>query len=532
MLGSKFIQNTRTYDAVILGSGLGGLISATKLASRGLRVAIITKMGPARGGNTGFAMGSFTAPNSQFTKEEHYEKTLEAGRGLNDTELVQLMIDRSPEVFDYFQNITGWLLKESYKGYHVKSPTKLFPGNDLLTPLQEKIKDQNVDWFTFSLPIEILESGGRCEGVCIINREGQFELFKSSQVIIATGGFAGVYRRSNNPPGIQGEGLILAYRAGARLRDLEFVQFYPIGYEDDQLPVFMVPTPYPETARLVNEQDENILSKYNLEPKLGWACITQRDRLSEAMRREQKQGVSIYLDCTHCDPSEFSSVIKAKPFHPLLNRPVKVSPVSHFTMGGIVVNKRMETDVKGLYAIGEAIGGVHGANRLGGNALTEALTSGYMAAETIEGRFGALVASDSTIGESDSLQDYHIRNPLLQAKLDDKKNECHSVEYIAAIKKELGKVCDLYLGPLRNHEDLERGKHQLLELYKELTSTTVCPSSRVIKWREAYSVEMAIDLMVKAFDSADKREESRGSHVREEFPDKNQEGNKSIIISP
>jgi aspartate oxidase len=204
-------------------------------------------------------------------------------------------------------------------------------------------------------------------------------------VVLATGGAAALYRRHDNPKGMLGDGYVLALEAGAVLQDMEFVQFYPLALAEPGLPSFLIPPALADLGQVANDRDEDILAKYAITEKP--VAERARDRFSIALFREiYRERIAVRLDLRHLSDSDW----RADPFtastrrilgerYGAGQRPVRIAPVAHHVMGGVCIDAAGATTVPGLFAAGEVTGGLHGANRMGGNALSETLVFGRQA---------------------------------------------------------------------------------------------------------------------------------------------------------
>jgi aspartate oxidase len=203
-------------------------------------------------------------------------------------------------------------------------------------------------------------------------------LIQSRAVILSAGGAGAIYRRNDNQRSILGDGYALALRAGLPLFDLEFVQFYPFVLGEPRLSSFLLYPPYSKEVRLFNEKGEDLLEQFSFRGDLNQAIVAQRDRLSIALYHASQNG-DVFFDLTQVPEGEWEhyplNFLKKSKF-PFRDRPFLVSPAVHFFMGGVEIDEKAATSLPGLFAAGEVVWGIHGANRLGGNALTECAVFG------------------------------------------------------------------------------------------------------------------------------------------------------------
>ncbi len=528
----------KTYDAVVLGSGLAGLTAALKLRERGCSVAVISKLGPGRASNTGVSMGYFAFPDDEVSYKKHMYETFQAGAWMNDKTVVNEILQSAEISYSFLKKYLHISFIAQKNGFHLGKTRFFFPGYQLINELVKQGRYNGIDFYNFHLPLEITVFNNECRGVFTLDRSYNFNFFSTTNILIATGGFAGAYNPySDNSPGILGEGLILAWRAGAVLKDLEFIQFYPIGFDQAGLPRFMVPTDYPQNAKLINNQGENILNKYGIEIQgsgdLNKICRNKKGVLSAVIAKEKKQGFQVFLDFSQCQLADMKRLQIIDKNQPWQTIPIKISPMAHFTMGGIEVTPNMESAVTGIFAAGEACAGFHGADSLQGNAVLEAMSSGYLAAVNMGKRINE--TSDVCHHSEMDLFDSHIKNPLLslyqeygagEETKDVKPPSKIPVLFSSRVKEKmkhtrdkLGSVAINHIGPMRTAQGIYQGLSRINMLYSELINFT----PELLKYynrfpKKFYSLEMTTCLLCFVHQAALEREESRGTHIREDFP--------------
>ena len=226
---------------------------------------------------------------------------------------------------------------------------------------------------------EILKSGGKTNGVKGIGKTSEEIFVNAPAVVMATGGGGAVFFRNDNQKKAMGQGYYLAAKAGLNLWDMEFVQFYPFVISQEGLPSMLVYPPYPKEVKLLNVEGKDILERYGIKD-IHEAVSTERDKLSAILFQEGLKG-PVYMDyrgvpAVLWEKRPLSLLPKWFDFR---KRPFEISPAAHFFMGGVCVDERGETSLPGLFACGELVWGLHGANRMRGNALTECLVSGAVA---------------------------------------------------------------------------------------------------------------------------------------------------------
>ncbi|UMZ74930.1 FAD-binding protein [Natranaerofaba carboxydovora] len=310
---------TFSYAIVVIGGGLAGILASIIAAREGRNVAVITKKKPGKASSTAYSMGRFSVAGTKMTKEEHLEKSLMIGEYLNDKELLEKMTEEAPQTFECLREELNLTFSSHDMGYIVADGEKPLPGANLMEKLVYKAMEQeNIDFYSNCLPLELIEKDGICGGVLAVDSEGKLTAFRSEALLISSGGYAGAFANTDNPPTMMGEGLILGYRAGCALRDLEFVQFYPLGFKEEKLPSFIAPPRYPPTALLYNDSGEDIIKKYLGEDwDINSATIGKRGALSIALETEwQKE--QVWMDLTKCVDTDWKGV-NSKPLYDRYN---------------------------------------------------------------------------------------------------------------------------------------------------------------------------------------------------------------------
>ncbi|HET7803611.1 MAG TPA: FAD-binding protein [Pseudolabrys sp.] len=394
-------------DVLVIGSGAAGMYAAIEAARSGCQVLLADRSLIGRGGATVMAQMTVAAALGSETPDHwshHYKDTLAAGRGLCNEPLAQLLCEEGPACIRAMDDWgVGWARKDG------RIAQAMAPGHD-------RPRCVYVDFLNTgpavskTLRTVVNRSGGirKAGDLCIVDLllnkgdvvgaaalhlgSGAPVVLSAKATIVATGGLTRLYRRNSASANMGGDGYALALRAGASLVDMEFVQFFPIGHLAPRLigmdPIMWDPFRYKLGGRLLNNRMEEFTQRYGVAED-GKYVIT-RDVGSYAILKEVEAGRGsphggVYLSFQHCPERALREA-----FGPVIDRlaangidltrmPVEVAPIAHYHMGGIVADARMQTDLPGLFAAGEAVGGANGANRLSGNAITEALVFGRRA---------------------------------------------------------------------------------------------------------------------------------------------------------
>jgi len=488
-------------DVIVVGAGCAGLVAALEARRQGAQVLLIDRGPIGIGTNSALSNGLFAGPTINYSLDNYIEDTLQTGRKLNSEPLVTLLAKESLSAFPFLRSL-GIDLVELPKGYRIKSiQSDHAPGFTLVRALMRRVKDSDgIDLFPGFYVIEILKDGEKTYGVKGIDREGRLVSIYAPAVVLATGGAGAIYLRTDNQKNIMGQGYYLAAKAGLRLWDMEFVQFYPLVMAQRGLPSLLLYPPYPEEVLLINSSGEDILNKYNMD--LQEAVSTRRGDFSAILFQECLKG-PVYMDYRKVPLHRWE-----KPPLNLLNKvkfnfrkkPITVAPAAHFFMGGVRINEDGQTSLPGLFACGEVVWGLHGANRMSGNALTECVVFGRIA-----GRNAALY----------SLSRRGVRQLKVETRLKPSHPLLSHRRKFKEIKTELKSLAWQYAGVLRCEQGLKEGIHKIAQLQQKLSRT----EANTTEDRKLKEDLMAATFTVQAVLTASiSRKESRGCFIREDFP--------------
>ena len=385
-------------DFLIIGSGIAALRAAAALEGAG-DVLILTKAGP-RAGNTGHAQGGIAAAvGPDDSPAQHIADTLAAGDGLCDERAVTVLCEDGPR---YVRELIAWgaafdrgpdgelslgleAAHSVRRVLHVHDATGRSIGRalwDHVAPMR------NVRVLDHARATSVIVEDGRCAGVRFVDAAGAQEA-RARRTLLATGGAGQVFSDTTNPPEATGDGVAIAYRAGAAVADLEFVQFHPTALKMPGQPRFLLSEALRgEGARLINAAGEPFMARYD-----SAGDLAPRDRVARGIvREEERTGGSVYLTLAHLDAAyvharfpQISQACRVAGLD-LARERIPVGPAAHYLMGGVVTDVDGRTTVPDLFAAGEvACTGVHGANRLASNSLLEGLVFGARAGAAMRG---------------------------------------------------------------------------------------------------------------------------------------------------
>jgi succinate dehydrogenase / fumarate reductase, flavoprotein subunit len=529
--GGKF--ETHEHDVLVIGAGGAGLRAAIEALAQGVSVGVVSKslLGKA---HTVMAEGGIAAAMANVDSADgwqaHFKDTMRGGKFLNNWRMAQLHAQEAPDrvreleqwgaIFD--RTADGNILQRAFGGHtykrlcHVGDRT----GLEMIRTLQDRGVQQGFDVYMECTIVRLLTDGGRIAGAIGYWREqGRFVIFKAKSVVMATGGIGKAWPITSNSWEYTGDGMALAYEAGAELMDLEFVQFHPTGmvWPPGVQGILVTEAVRGEGGILRNNKGERFMEKYD--PKR--MELSTRDVVARSIYTEVKEGRGTehggaYLDISH-KPAEYVKKKLPSMYHQfkeladvdITKGPMEVGPTCHYVMGGIRVDaEAAQATVPGLFAAGECAAGLHGANRLGGNSLSDLLVFGKRAgaAAAKHAKETALPTIDP--GQLDAAEKYALAPFQRQGG-----------ENPYAIHRDLQKTMQALVGIFRVREDMEKALSDLDKLNERWTKCSV-EGSRMFNpgWHLALDLHSMLTISEAVTRSALLREESRGAHSRIDFP--------------
>ena len=515
------------HDVVVVGAGLAGQRAALAAAQAGLDVALVSKLHPLRS-HSGAAQGGINAAiGKEDSVETHTYDTVKGSDYLGDQDAIEFFCQQAgPTVIEmeHFGTIfsradDGSLARRAFGGGAF--PRTIYAadrtGLALLQGLYEHLGTETIraydEWFLLTVVVR----NGRVQGITVFDRKtSKIEGIAAKAVILATGPFGRVYGRTTNAHSCTGDGVAAAYRAGANLKDMEFVQFHPTALMESS--ILITEGSRGEGGFLTNVKGERFMTRYA--PHV--LDLASRDVVSRAIVTEVKEGRGfpggyVHLELMHLGKEKIESRLQeivdfSRTYAGVdpVTEPIPVYPAQHYMMGGISTNMKGEASVPGLFAAGEAACvSIHGANRLGGNSLLETLVFGKQAGL-------AAAAYVSSAGETQILPEDLDRETALFRSLWERKDG----ESPRAIRIELQQTMDRLVGIYRAPEQLYEALRNVRALQERYRSVHVVDHSTTynIDLTDALEVGHLLDLAEVIVVGAIARTESRGAHSRVDFP--------------
>ena len=512
------------YDILIIGSGAAGLSLALKLADQS-SVAILSKNALIEGA-TLYAQGGVSAALDKHDSiESHVQDTLITGVGLCNPEIVRFVVERAHESIDWLVNM-GVDFTRSNDSAKTTSPFHLHKegghshrrvihaadatGKAIETTLESRVrKHKNIELFEHHVAVDLItthklsKNRRRCTGAYVLDsREKKVKVFRARNVVLATGGAGKVYLYTSNPDSCTGDGIAMASRIGCRIANMEFIQFHPTCLYHPMAKSFLISEALRgEGAKLLLKNGNEFMHRYDKRQELA-----PRDIVAKAIDHEMKR---LGHDCVYLDISNKSAEFIEQHFPNIYKHclnlginistePIPVVPAAHYTCGGVLINKNGQTDIPGLYAIGEvSYSGLHGANRMASNSLLECFVFAHSAYKHIQ----------QNLSKSDMPEKIPEWDESRVTNSDEEVVVSHNWDEIRRFMWD-------YVGIVRTTKRLHRAHHRIKLLQSEITE--YYGNFRITKdLIELRNLALVAELIIK---SALRRKESRGLHYTTDFP--------------
>ncbi len=508
---------------LVIGAGGAGLTAALNAKEFGAKVTLITKEYPTRS-QTCMAQGGINAAFGNADEDSvdaHIQNTLKSAHKIASEKAVELLCTKALDAVTWLDSIgvcfsrtaDGKIAQRKLGGASGKRAcyAQDYTGLKILHTLYDKCLASDIEIVNERYLLDLIVEDSSIKGGVFLNiRTGENEVYKASSIILATGGYAKLYaKHSTNSKASSGDGIAAALRAGARVSDLEFVQFHPTALKNSSILIS-------ESARgagghLLNSKRERFVNE-----------VLPRDEVARAIDEQIKKGEDIFLDIRHLGekfineelPQERKLARLYENVDPV-NEVIPIKPAAHYTMGGIEVDENSQTSIKGLFAAGECANHrVHGANRLGGNSLLELIVFGGEA-----GKNAAEFVKNAT-----------FKNPTDIPKIEDIQTGYEINFY--DIQEELGDMFYKNVGIVRDATALEEAQYKVDEYIEKLPMMGIDDSSKIYNTNKVEFLEFKnmLYLAKRVIQSALERHESRGAHFRSDYPNENAQYAKHTII--
>ncbi|MEA3330878.1 MAG: FAD-dependent oxidoreductase [Campylobacterota bacterium] len=509
-------------SVLVIGAGGAGLVAALHAYEAGAKVRVITKEYPTRG-QTCMAQGGINAALSNAGEdsiEAHVQNTLKSAKSIANEEAVRLLCDSAPKAVEWLDSIgvcfsrtkDAKIAQRTLGGASAPRAcyAQDYTGLKILHTLYDRCLACGIEILNEKYLLDFITNENSVCGATVLDiRSGEVESYESASVIVATGGYARIYDRySTNSTASTGDGISAAIRAGARVSDMEFIQFHPTALKGSSILIS-------ESARgaggyLLNSKGERFTNE-----------LAPRDEVSRAIHDEMLKGEDIFIDIRHLGekfidaelPQERKLAKLYESVDPVYDL-VPIKPSAHYTMGGIEVDSESSTKVKGLYAVGECANHrVHGANRLGGNSLLELVVFGKQAG--INAAEYASKCPDTQLGKE--------QKPIDEKFISEIKKFSNEIDFYE-IRERLGNLFYKDVGISRDKKSLERALDELKGYLGRLAQMGVSDSSKLYNTNliEFLEFKNMLELGRLILKGAISRQESRGAHFRVDFPNEDE----------
>ena len=533
---------TISTDVLIIGSGGAGSRAAIEVDDAGLKPLIVSKGLSFRSGCTGMAEGGYNAVFKTVDKDDsieaHMHDTLKGGSYLNDEKLVEILVNESPKRLIDLENY-GALFDRQESGEIDQRPfggqsfrRTCYQGDrtgaELLNALKEEIIRRDIECIEEVMITSLVCEGTQVIGACGLDlKDSSLIYFQAKSTILASGGAGQLYPVTSNTFQKNGDGYAIAFRAGANLIDMEQIQFHPTGMvaPESKKGVLVTEAVRAEGGKLINKDGERFMSKYDPKMELATRDVVARSIYQEIIEGRGTDNGGVYLDISHLDDDYIMEKLETMVLQfenvgvDIRKKPIEVAPTAHHFMGGLKINTDASTSLENLFGAGEVCGGVHGANRLGGNALADTQVFGKIAGEN-----ASKAAKQTDLKTNEEM----VENEASRIEEIIKKGTIKPQDFKNRIKNLMWEKVAI----VREEKTLNEALGELLEMQKELDSLDVSEKKQYnTELVTALEVINMVEICILTVKSAILRRESRGAHFRSDFPESLDEWKKSIVIN-
>ena len=534
---------TISTDVLIIGSGGAGSRAAIEVDDAGLKAIIVSKGLSFRSGCTGMAEGGYNAVFKTVDKDDsieaHKHDTLKGGSFLNDEKLVNILVNESPKRLIDLENY-GALFDRQESGEIDQRPfggqtyrRTCYQGDrtgaELLNALKEEIIKRDIECIE-----EVMITSLVCDNDQVIGATGldlkdsSLIYFKAKSVILASGGAGQLFPVTSNTSQKNGDGFAIAFKAGADLIDMEQIQFHPTGMvtPESKKGILVTEAVRAEGGKLINKDGERFMSKYAPEKmELATRDVVARSIYREIIEGRGTENGGVYLDISHLDDDYIDEKLETMVLQfenvgvDIKHEPIEVAPTAHHFMGGLKINTDGSTTLKNLFGAGEVCGGVHGANRLGGNALADT---------QVFGKISGVSASEAAKNTELKTNDEQVKMEASRIEGLIKEGSVKPKEFKNRIKQLMWEKVSI----VREEKTLNEALKELLEMKEQLNDLNVSDKKQYnTELMNSLEVINMVEICILTVKSAILRRESRGAHYRSDYPETKDEWKRSIVVN-
>ncbi|HZZ44659.1 MAG TPA: FAD-binding protein [Tepidisphaeraceae bacterium] len=532
-------------DILILGAGGAGMLAAlhARTLSPTLRITLVVKGLLGQSGCTRMVQGGYNCVlNPGDSIDKHFTDTIKGGQFINNQDLAYTLVNDSPDRIIELENVVGCLFDRNPDGTIHQKPFAGqsfdrtvhkgdLTGIEIMSNLRDWVLDQgNIQVLEETRGLDLLMGNGSCTGAVLLdNRKGRFVAVRAKATLLATGAGATMYEISSPSLEKAGDGQAMAYRVGAEFIDMEMMQFHPTGLlvgRSIATGGLLEEGLRGAGAHLFNAKGERFMEKYSDKLERATRDVVSRSSYLEIMAGRGTPSGGVLIDATHMKDvaKNFKGMVErcAEYGFDLVGSRVEVSPSAHYHMGGVKIDNQCKSNIDGLFAAGEDAGGVHGANRLGGNGVADSIVFGARAGDSM----AEYVSTKPDPAYSRAAAEEICKRWM--APMDRKTGESPF-----ELRAEMERIMWRKVGVVRNGPAMREAVGELADVRQRIEKASGSGSTIFnSKWNEVINTANLVVIAEMLTQSALLREESRGAHYRLDFPEQNGDWLKNILCLP